>query len=149
MNKDFINVTPDSGTGDATITVNASANSTTSSRSSSIKVSTDGIERTVGISQAAGGTTVTITSKAQIMGAWTFAIVTASVAVDTDITVTGAATLPAGTSYPFTATIPKGKTQSENKTPSDGGIINSPVPNFTTKITGVSPTQSSTQYYRY
>lgn len=50
MQKDFITATPDSGTGDGTVTVSASAN-TGLERNSSINISGGGITRTINISQ--------------------------------------------------------------------------------------------------
>ena len=63
MQKDFIAVTPDSGTGNNTITVAAEQNTSTSLRNSSISISGRGITRTIKVTQAQGGTTVKIISK--------------------------------------------------------------------------------------
>lgn len=57
MQKSFITATPDSGSGNGTVTCAASQNNTESSRSTSITVSGGGLTRTVSISQAAGTVT--------------------------------------------------------------------------------------------
>lgn len=57
MQKSFITATPDSGSGDGTVTCSASQNNTELTRRTSITVSGGGITRTVSISQAAGTVT--------------------------------------------------------------------------------------------
>lgn len=52
MQKDFITATPDSGSGDGNVTVQASQN-TGGERSSSITITGGGITRTIAISQEA------------------------------------------------------------------------------------------------
>lgn len=58
MKKDFIIVTPDSGTGDKTITVQATEN-TGHERSTSLSINGNGITKTIAINQEAGGTLIT------------------------------------------------------------------------------------------
>lgn len=53
MQKDFITVIPDSGSGSATVTVSASVNSG-QARSTSITISDGGMEKSVSISQEKG-----------------------------------------------------------------------------------------------
>lgn len=52
MQKDFITVTPDSGTGNGTVTVAASENQSENSRTSKITIAGGGISRTISINQA-------------------------------------------------------------------------------------------------
>ena len=54
MKKDFLTVTPDSGSGNATVTVVASEN-IGGARSTSIKISGGGMSRTINTSQQEGG----------------------------------------------------------------------------------------------
>lgn len=53
MQKDFITVTPDSGTGDAIITVKVEETDALQNRESSLNISTSGISRTVSVTQGA------------------------------------------------------------------------------------------------
>lgn len=53
MQKDFITVTPDSGTGDAIITVEVEETNALQNRESSLNISTSGISRTVSVTQEA------------------------------------------------------------------------------------------------
>jgi hypothetical protein len=59
MKKDFYEVTPDSGSGNATVTVRVPASSS-DARSGSVTISGGGIRRTVSINQASGITSVTL-----------------------------------------------------------------------------------------
>jgi hypothetical protein len=51
MKKDFITVTPDNGTGDRTITVQADSNSLLESRSSSLTIGASGISKPISVNQ--------------------------------------------------------------------------------------------------
>lgn len=51
MKKDFITVTPDNGTGDRTITVQADSNSLLESRSASLTIGASGISKTISVNQ--------------------------------------------------------------------------------------------------
>ena len=51
MKKDFITVTPDNGTGDRTITVQADFNSLLQSRSASLTIGASGISKTISVNQ--------------------------------------------------------------------------------------------------
>lgn len=51
MKKDFITVTPDNGTGDSTITVQADSNSLLESRSASLTIGESGISKTISVNQ--------------------------------------------------------------------------------------------------
>lgn len=75
MQKSFVTVTPDTGnSGSTTVTVVASANPTTTTRSVDLLISGGGITRTVNVSQAAATETGTITfnSTLGIAHAWLF-----------------------------------------------------------------------------
>lgn len=52
MQKDFITVTPDIGSGNKDVTVQASQNSSTSQRNSTITISGGGMTRTINVSQS-------------------------------------------------------------------------------------------------
>ena len=58
MQKDFLTITPDSGTGSQAVTVKASPN-TGNARSTTINISGGGITRTINVSQTAARRTVT------------------------------------------------------------------------------------------
>ena len=60
MEKDFITVTPDSGTGNATVTVVASENSGQNERSTSISISGGTMKRTLSINQEANPVTLEV-----------------------------------------------------------------------------------------
>lgn len=49
MKKDFITVTPDNGTGDRTITVQADSNELLESRSASLTIGASGISKTISV----------------------------------------------------------------------------------------------------
>ena len=51
MKKDFITVTPDNGTGDRTITVQADSNELLESRSASLTIGASGISKTISVNQ--------------------------------------------------------------------------------------------------
>lgn len=51
MQKDFITVTPDNGTGDRTITVQADSNGLLESRSASLTIGASGISKTISVNQ--------------------------------------------------------------------------------------------------
>ena len=51
MKKDFITVTPDNGTGDRTITVQADSNGLLESRSASLTIGASGISKTISVNQ--------------------------------------------------------------------------------------------------
>lgn len=51
MKKDFITVTPDNGTGDRTITVQADSNKLLESRSASLTIGASGISKTISVNQ--------------------------------------------------------------------------------------------------
>ena len=51
MKKDFITVTPDNGTGDRTITVQADSNKLFESRSASLTIGASGISKTISVNQ--------------------------------------------------------------------------------------------------
>lgn len=51
MKKDFITVTPDNGTGDRTITVQADSNKLLESRSDSLTIGASGISKTISVNQ--------------------------------------------------------------------------------------------------
>lgn len=51
MKKDFITITPDNGTGDSTITVQADSNSLLESRSASLTIGASGISKTISVNQ--------------------------------------------------------------------------------------------------
>lgn len=51
MQKDFITVTPDNGTGNRTITVQADSNSLLESRSASLTIGASGISKTISVNQ--------------------------------------------------------------------------------------------------
>lgn len=51
MKKDFITVTPDNGTGDSTITVQADSNSLLESRSAPLTIGASGISKTISVNQ--------------------------------------------------------------------------------------------------
>ena len=51
MKKDFITITPDNGTGDRTITVQADSNELLESRSASLTIGASGISKTISVNQ--------------------------------------------------------------------------------------------------
>lgn len=51
MQKDFLTITPDNGTGDRTITVQADSNSLLESRSASLTIGASGISKTISVNQ--------------------------------------------------------------------------------------------------
>lgn len=76
MQKDFITVTPDSGTKNATVAVTAMKN-TGNERNSTITISASGMKRTVKVSQDSGFTTLTISIEpfnpyATVHGEWSW-----------------------------------------------------------------------------
>jgi hypothetical protein len=142
MQKDFIAVTPDSGSGNRTVTVTSSQNPATSSRSSSIKVSGGGMTRTIKVTQAQGGTVVTIKGGLEIIGSATVIRVISSQNVDIDVTVKVKFTPNAGEGMAVSIKIEKGKNMGVQQ------IASNPIPGTAT-ILEVSPNKSSTQIYSY
>lgn len=143
MKKDFITVTPDSGAGNNTITVAAGQNASTSSRSSSINVSGGGMTRTIKVTQAEGGTVVTIEGRLEIVGGHATVIrVLSSQNVDIDVTVKINFTPNVGEEMTNSIKIEKGKNMGVQQ------IASNPIPGTVT-ILEVSPNKSSTQIYTY
>lgn len=142
MNKDFITVTPDSGAGNNTITVAAGQNASTSSRSSSINVSGGGMTHTIKVTQAEGGTVVTIKGGLEIIGSSTVIRAISSQNVDIDVTVKFKFTPTAGEGMTVSVKIEKGKNMGAQQ------IASNPRPGTAT-ILEVSPNKSSTQIYTY
>ena len=137
--KDFITVTPDSGDGNETITVQADANAS-SERTSVVTISGGGLTRTVNIFQEGLSLTpVTFTLTTIPLSQGCAVKVVASQVVDTNIQITvqipgyngGQGTMNSGTSeVNIRVMFQTGITASAN-------------------ITAISPSQSSTQIYQY
>lgn len=142
MQKDFIAVTPDSGSGNKDITVQASQNSSTSQRNSTITITGGGMTREIKVTQAEGGTVVTIKGGLEIIGSATVIRVISSQNVDIDVTVKVKFTPNAGEGMTVSIKIEKGKNMGVQQ------IASNPRPGTAT-ILEVSPNKSSTQIYSY
>lgn len=145
MKKDFITVTPDNGNGDATVTVAASQNPTTSQRSSFIEASGGGITRRISVNQESGGTVISIKGGSFMKGSPTLVRAKASDNVNTDVNVSLHWVYSLSSqSGDVVVTISSGENMSNIVQISDN-----PLPNTVVTVTGVSPAKSSTQIYSY